>query len=557
MSLKIIILFIATAISPSAFSEPCIPWSAQSPTLQDKAQFKIGEINISSQNVFDLSDEKESAALHHWANKFHIKTQDAVIKRQLLFSTGDLFQLSKLIESGRLLRANRYIKSATVRPVEVCGDEVTIEVKTQDNWTLTPDLSFGNSGGENQVGISLQEQNLLGLGKSVSVGYKQDVDRDSLSLAYFDPQLLGSRKRLLAVIQDNSDGDAYRLELGLPFYSLDSQRSWGVKVSAREQEDSIYKQGVITEKIGHENISHALIYGWSKGLENNSGDNLENERVKRFKVGWKYIEDNYKATPSTTALPTSLVESYPLLAYESFENKFITKTNFKTMGRIEDVSLGQHFSTEVGFLHQQTGSDDNHLKLSLHYTKGYELGAKNLGFIGFDSVSYLGDGLRKGETVSLAGEWYSFNEVGNDYYAKANVLAASNLQIGEQILLGERRGLRGYPIGYQTGNRSALFTVEKRIRFKWHPLQLAQFGAVAFADVGAAWDGNEGGNNGGNQGENRKDGINILYDVGLGFRIFPTRLSSASSIHIDFAVPLVEQDKVDNYQFLITTKQSF
>lgn len=351
---------------------------------------------------------------------------------------------------------------------------------------------------------------------------------------------MGSRKQLFAAIQDNSDGKAYTLALGLPFYAFDSKRSWGLKASSSQQENSVYDHGEVVDKIGNESTKYAAFYGWSKGIKNNN--------VSRFKVGWKYIQDRYNdtATSTSTTLPTSLVESYPLFGYELFEERFITKTNFKTMASIEDVSLGQHFTAEIGLLHQQMGSDDNHLKLSASYAKGYELGAKDLGFIAFNTTSYFGKGLRQGESVALRGEWYSFNEEGNDYYLKGQLAVANNLQVGEQLLLGEDNGLRGYPIGYQSGDKSALLTFERRFRFNWHPLHLIKFGAVAFADVGTAWGGDRNDNN-----------IHFLSDVGFGFRIVPTRSSSAKSIHFDFAIPLNDQSEVDGYQFLMTTKQSF
>ena len=53
-----------------------------------------------------------------------------------------------------------------------------------------------------------------------------------------------------------------------------------------------------------------------------------------------------------------------------------------------------------------------------------------------------------------------------------------NLLLGEQVLLGGETGLRGYPAGYQTGDKSLLVTAEKRFHFNWYPLHIAKFGAV-------------------------------------------------------------------------------
>ena len=38
----------------------------------------------------------------------------------------------------------------------------------------------------------------------------------------------------------------------------------------------------------------------------------------------------------------------------------------------------------------------------------------------------------------------------------------ANPDMGEQLLLGGDNGLRGYPLRYQSGNKSLLFNVERR-----------------------------------------------------------------------------------------------
>ena len=56
---------------------------------------------------------------------------------------GDPFKFRQLIEKQRLLKANNYIKNAIVIPLELCENNVTIDIKTTDKWSLTPGISFG------------------------------------------------------------------------------------------------------------------------------------------------------------------------------------------------------------------------------------------------------------------------------------------------------------------------------------------------------------------------------------------------------------------------------
>jgi outer membrane protein assembly factor BamA len=529
-----ILLFSSFFFSQSLRANECIPWKAGQATREG---FVIGEISIETKNVFDITDKKKNASLLRAANKLHIETKPAVIRQQLLFATGEAFNQHKLSESERILRANRYIKEASVTPTERCGNQINIKVTTRDNWTLTPGIYVGHSNDRSTSGIKIKEHNLLGLGKSLAISYKQDGVRDSRFISYSDPLLGGTRKRLSASIQDNSDGKGHMFSLDLPFYAFDSRRAWGLKTSNQEQETAVYDQGVVTENIAEKKDSHSLFYGWSKGRED--------DHVSRYKVGWHYEETRYSPTTSTTStLTPSIVQSYPWIEYEHVQENYIKKTNFKLMGTTEDVALGSLFNVSAGFLHSGLGSDAHYLRLSSFFSKGFALKNNDLAFLAVRGTSYLGDGVLKGEQVSLKGEWYSFNEKGNNYFVSTRLIEASNLQANEQVLLGNDHGLRGYPIAYQSGNKSALITVEKRIHFDWYPLKLAKFGMAAFADVGTAW------------GEGNK--AEILADVGIGLRIVPTSFSAARTIHLDLAAPLIEGDKeVDDYQFLLEVKESF
>ncbi len=131
-------------------------------------------------------------------------------------------------------------------------------------------------------------------------------------------------------------------------------------------------------------------------------DGLENNAVTRYKVGWKYKESDYKNLFSRT-------ESYPWFEYEHDRESYITRSNFKSMGEVEDITLGTNYKLGFGLLRKQFGSTDNHLNLSASFEKGYEFN-NSLAFINMDINSYLGKGQLQGERLNLNAEWYSFNK---------------------------------------------------------------------------------------------------------------------------------------------------
>lgn len=516
------LLFILVSYSVSA--NYCKPWSDE---FINQTDLIIGSIDVNTGNVFDTTKSEESKLIHLASNMLHVTTTPKVISKQLLFKNGDSFKQRIIDETIRLIRSNRYIKDVKIKPYEVCGKKVKIKVNTVDKWTLSPGVSFGRSGGKNKSGIEIQENNLFGLGKGLTLKYKKNAERNETELRYTDPQLFGTKKQLLASINNNSDGNGYTFNLSLPHYSLDSKKTWESYNSSIAKENSIYSKGQVTDKINFTENSHSLFKGWSKGLKKG--------RVNRFKVGWNFTETQYQEFSPIT-------QSYPWLEYETLQEKFITRTNFKSMGEIEDISLGLQFSFQVGLLNEALGSSDNHLRLANKISKGFEY-KNSLSFVNSDFTSYLGKGKLKGERLNIKGEYFTFNERGSDLYFSGNFKINNNLQIGDQLLLGGETGLRGYPKGFQNGDKSLVLSAEKRFHFDWYPLQIAKFGAVVFADAGTAWgDGNK---------------AELLSNIGFGLRMIPTRSSTAKVLHLDFAFPINSGKDVDNFQIMLKTKHNF
>ena len=114
-------------------------------------------------------------------------------------------------------------------------------------------------------------------------------------------------------------------------------------------------------------------------------------------------------------------------------------------------------------------------------------------------------------------------------------------------MLFRSNGLRGYPLRYQGGDRSALFTIEERYFTKWYPFRLFHVGAAAFFDVGRAW------------GENpfATDNLGWLKDVGFGARFGSSRSGKGTIVHVDLAFPLDGDSSIDKVQLVIETKQGF
>ena len=178
---------------------------------------KVRQIHVVTQNIFDPDTPGEDRLVFRLANKFHFVTRPEVIDRQVLLRPGDAYSPAEAAESERILRKNRYLYDAKIRPIPAGDGMVDLDVVTRDVWTLQGGVGFRRSGGANDIHFQIQDVNFLGAGKGISLQHESTVDRTSNLFTYDDPNLLGSHGRLGLAYSDNSDGSLKQLSLERPF----------------------------------------------------------------------------------------------------------------------------------------------------------------------------------------------------------------------------------------------------------------------------------------------------------------------------------------------------
>jgi len=525
----LIIIMSFSLLTHVSASENCTAWQRTEVLSNDLI---IGEIKFNVANIFNLNQDKENKNFHKYANKWHVTTKQKIIARELLFKVGDQYNPRLLQETERLIRAKSFIKAAEIYATEICGNKVIIQVDTKDNWTLNPGISYGRTGGKTKWAFELQEKNLFGLGKSLEFKYKKGIDRTRKSIKYNDDNLFGSRNQLDVVYENNSDGKLNFINLYRPFFSLDSPNAWGVQYFDNELITPLYERGEVIDEIGQNHNFYSLSYGKLV--------NRTNDGVHRYNFGYTSDKSDFFASNDfpNAQLPNSRTFQYPWISYEYFKEDYIEKTNFNSMGRQEDISLGHRFRAQIG--NDFSGS-------SLHYDFSYSKGlfAKDNNLVVLDAffngIYQDNDFLNSHLGVNL--KWFHFQSHNKTFFASVNLDKASNLFPENRQYLGGDNGLRGYPLRYLHGENKVNITLEQRFFYNWYPLKTFQFASAIFLDTGAAWD------------DNFSD--NHVTNVGVGFRLVPTRTSSGKVIHLDFAIPINDRDIIGNYQIQIRTKKSF
>ncbi len=532
--------FFGCVLSPALRADDPAP--VPSAEELEKSGAVVGQVIIRMKNIFDLEDPAEDRRLYRWANHLHLMTRRQVIAEQLLFKTGDRFSQHALDESARLLRTNRYLYDATIRPVRYADGKVDVEVVTHDVWTLNAGIGLGRSGGSNTTRFLLQDTNFLGTGKAVTFQRETNVDRTTSLVRYDDRALFGTHGILAATYADNSDGKERSFDLEEPFYALDTRWAAGISATLDDRVDSLYSLGHAIDYFHRQSDSFELHGGLSNGLVNGW--------VRRWTAGFAYDHERFGVAGGdrvTTLVPENRTLSYPWVSFDLVQDRYSEARNLDQILRTEDLHLGSQAHFSLGFSSTAFGGDRNAAIFDVALNTGFKPEVGQTLLFGSDLSGRWGSG--GGENVVLLTNaryyWRDFGE--HLFFVTVEADAAHHLDADNQLLLGGDTGLRGYPLRYQDGDRRALITLEQRFFTNYYPFRLIRVGAAVFFDAGRTWSGESA----------RAPNLGLLKDAGIGLRLSPSRSGLGNVVHFDLAFPLDGDSSIKRVQWLVRTKASF
>ena len=530
---------LACSLGPALAQEPAPEQKIPSFAELEAAGAIIGEVRIDNQDIFDPNDPAENGVLYRAANFIHIRTRAEVIRRQLLFKSGERVSVRLIEETERLLRANRILHEVGIRPLAYRDGVVDIEVKTSDTWTLAPGVGIGRSGGSNRRHATLEESNALGTGVFVGVDRTSDAVRTTTEYRVTQPRAFDGWTAIDYVYSKNTDGDRRSVSLTRPFYALDTRWAAGFTGSKDDRIDSVFTDGATVGQFRHRQdraeafggVSAGLVEGW----------------VHRYSVGVTWQDDRYGFEPGAPApaqLPRDRTIAAPFVRYEVAEDSIEKVKNRDSIERPEYFAMGLQSGLQLGRASTGFGSTEDLWLYSANVSDGFRLAAGRTLLTSAAIAGQYGSGGIANQLSSGSIRYYRPADGRTLLFASLAGDLRKAPDTAEQLLLGGDTGLRGYPRNYQSGDRRLLFTVEERVYTDWYPFRLFRIGAAVFYDLGRAW---------GGPNENTAN-AGWLGDVGFGLRILSARSAFGNIAHIDFAFPLNRDPNIRSFQFLVSTK---
>lgn len=540
--------------SPWALSQECRTlYSREDPELfrfvqtrakvdfSDYAGLPIGELQILVLPVFDTDNPDEDVWLYRTANRIHFRTHQGTVRRQLTLRAGEALDPLSVEENERLLRQKTYFADAMILPGEVCADHINLLVVVRDVWTLTPVASASRQGGEDTASAGFSYDNAFGSGQSISVAWSTNPERDSIATWWSATDLFRQHVSITAAYIDSTDGDLRLLDVLRPFYELDSRFSTGGVWRRQRQQQDIELLDTVLNEYGHETEFDQVFAGWSAGLRDG--------RIRRWRIGLTDHVERFYATDVSSVLPADERLVYPWLSLESLSDRFWRATNISFSHRQEDIPLGLHWSARVGVADRGFESSEDAVLFELGSSYTLRRGNRHLArvSVGTDGRWRQDDDELVDSVAALEARYYYFISRKDRWFAQLRAEAARGIRQDQQLTSGGADILRGYPLYTQRGDRRWVMTVERRHFTDWHPFNLIRVGGAVYMDAGRTWDSQD----------SVAQTSETLVNAGVGLRFSSSKSRADRVLHVDYAVPLVARDQVDEYQLVIVGKLEF
>ncbi len=493
----------AIAFLVTLFSAAIEPRPTRAAEASDLDGLTIERIIYERYAIFDTSDPKTSKWPYRAANAVHIRSREPFIRTMLLFKVGDPYSAADAAESARLLRSLGIMNPVEITAREIEGG-VEVIVETHDQWSLQIGADAGLSGNRGTWGVQIQEENLAGWGKELSIAYDSNVERDSWSYGYIDPNVFGTRWVAELVYQNRTDGYLKRIRAERPFFSLDTPRGWGAWWETEELTEHLYSAA--ESVIDGQRTSEAFRAWYGIRLGGRGGI------TRRLSVGWDARQNAYDDwqwidTGDPYPAPQPLDVSGVRVGYEQIANNYEVLYGLRAWSTQEDVALGPNFSAGVTLSAPALGGDtervlyDGLFSIARHHGRWLLMGDAWLNgrFDGSQPENVVYGIQLAASQIGVRG--FQFRLLFDDSY---------ELELDRQITLGADVGLRGWDPDYFDGTGRALVNAQWRTIVFRDVLKLFSVGVVVFVDAGKTWAPRVGADT---DGIRTDAGVGLLFDL--------------------------------------------
>lgn len=494
-----------------------VPAGAVAQPARDSAG-TIRAIQIRRYDIFEPSEA--TSFLPRLANGLHFVTREGVVRRELLFRSGQPYDSAKVAETERNLRFLSVFRRVRIDSLR-SDSGLVVRVTTADGWSTRPLFNIQSTGSKISPTIGIEELNLLGTATLASFRYKSDPDRWTLTTVFRQPRLLAGRVGVSVLYAHLSDGDVAQAQLSKPFFSLSGKTSWQVSADVR---DHLVPQYFGGSDVAALTLQHRLTLGYAAAAWALRAGSTGYVRIG---VGGQIRREDFADLARADTLGKSVTGTLgPFLQWR--RARFLVSRGLQGFGREEDIDVSTTVGIGVTATPRAFGYDDDGIIPFLSLQTGFGRPGAFVQLRATTERRYTASGLDSG-SVHLAGTIYL--QPGRRHLAVVHGSVGwleRPAPGGEFDLGGTRGGPRGFRQHFFTGDRAFFTSAEYRWTATNDFLKLTAIGVAGWVDYGGAW----------YAGSPRR----AEASVGAGFRFGPTRATDVLSSRVDVACRNRETD---------------
>jgi hypothetical protein len=489
------------ACGPGGSLAATVPADSGGPRA-DFAGLPISRLELRPGGIFEPPPPGRLRPFYRLADRLHVRTRPATLRRHILLAPGDPWDTSRARESERALRALDIFNRAAVDGRRE-GDSVVVTVRTRDAWTTSPEFTLERGGGRTYGSVSLSERNLLGGARNVSVAYREDPNGISRSIDAADPSVAGSRVRASGEVASGSSGHFEALAIERPFFAEDTRRAFGVHVERSRALARLYASGVEAASFYRRN-QFVELYG---GVGRRRGRTIA--RLTGSLLAWDRRFGGSVSAPSAPAEFAGGDEESRVrrLTVEGrlWRPRFVEKTRVDRLDGVEDIDLGASLAVAGGFSPRALGGSTEEGFASARLGLGVDAGGAGFGWMRATAASRLSGGLR--EAIGrVDARWVNQSIPRHTLVVAALGMAGHRTARDFQLVVGGLNGLRAHDVHALSGDRLVRLNAESRWLLTREVMELVSLGAAAFWDAART----TGPGSGGQPWQ---------HDVGIGLRV--------------------------------------
>lgn len=429
---------------------------------------RVGTITIKTEALFDTA-EASRGGFYEVLNVLAIPTNEALVRRFLLFREGDPYDEHLVRESERNLRALDFLKSASVTPSVPHDGVIDIAVETQDAFTTDLNADFSNDGGRSLYDVDISQKNLLGRGIAADLRTAMLRERRTNSIELLDPAAFGRYFSADLLLAKSSDGHEIRVTAGRPLVSHRLHATEEFSFDDLTRNEWLYRDGAVSDKFAQQHRAWTAMHGFV--LQGRPA------LTTRLLTGIDLSRDTFR--PIIGLPPVHRDFRFVEVGFDASSLLFATLNHVDYGLKDEDFAIGYHGNVIAG------RSRGGITRLRSEHAYGCQLAPGTLVLVALSGSTRFGPTNRN---TLLSGDARYIQRFSSRFsqtlIVRARADAAIDADRDIQFFADGQNGLRAYPNFALEGTRRVVLNMEDRWFLGRELLQLFEPGAAVFVDSG-------------------------------------------------------------------------